>query len=312
MTDQRVSDAAPRNWVDAYAPLGWRPYLRMMRADRPIGTWLLLLPCWWGAALAADAAGRALPDPWHLALFAIGAFVMRGAGCVWNDITDRDIDAKVARTRSRPIPSGQVSVKQATLFMVALALVGLLVLVAFNRFTIFLGAASLLIVCVYPFAKRVTDFPQFVLGLAFNWGALVAWSAVFGALAPPALLLYAAGIAWTLGYDTVYALQDIEDDAIVGVKSTARFFGAHVRSAIVVFYGVSILTAGAAILIAGAGIPAILGLFAFALLLGRQMARLDERNPASALIAFRRNRDAGLALFLGLAADCLVRSGALS
>lgn len=310
-SDGRVSDAPRGNWVDAYAPSATRPYLRMMRADRPIGTWLLLIPCWWGAALAAGAAGMAMPNVWHLALFALGAFAMRGAGCVWNDITDRDIDAQVARTRSRPIPSGQVSVPQALVFMAALALVGLAVLVQFNAFTILLGIASLAIVCAYPFMKRVTHFPQVVLGLAFNWGCLVGWTAIHGGLSLAPILLYLAGVVWTLGYDTIYALQDLEDDALVGVKSTARFFGRHVRTAIIAFYAVTILLLGAALMAAGATLPAFVGLLAFALMTGRIVARLDERNPASALIAFRKNRDSGLALFAGLAADCLVRSGAL-
>jgi 4-hydroxybenzoate polyprenyltransferase len=310
-SDGRVSDAPRGNWVDAYAPPATRPYLRMMRADRPIGTWLLLIPCWWGAALAAGAAGMAMPNLWHLALFALGAFVMRGAGCVWNDVTDRDIDAQVARTRSRPIPSGQVSVPQALAFMVALALIGLAVLVQFNTATILIGIASLAVVGAYPFMKRVTHFPQVVLGFAFNWGCLVGWTAVHGELSLAPILLYLAGVAWTLGYDTIYALQDLEDDALVGVKSTARFFGQHVRTAIVVFYAASILLLGAALIAAGSAIPAFLGLLVFALMTGRIVARLDERNPASALIAFRKNRDSGLALFAGLAADCLVRSGAL-
>jgi len=308
--DGRLADAPSRNWVDTYAPGATRPYLRLMRADRPIGTWLLLIPCWWGAALAAGAAGQAYPNPWHLVLFAVGAFVMRGAGCVWNDVTDRDIDAKVARTRGRPIPSGQVSVRQALAFAVALSLVGLAVLLQFDRFTILLGIASLGIVAAYPFMKRITHFPQVVLGLAFNWGALVGWSAVHGSLSLAPILLYLAGIAWTLGYDTIYALQDIEDDAVVGVKSTAIYFGENVRNWITVFYGAAILLAGGALMAAGSFIPAIAGLLVFALLLGRQMARLDVRNPSSALMAFRRNRDAGLALFAGLAADCLIRSGA--
>jgi 4-hydroxybenzoate polyprenyltransferase len=296
--------------VDAHAPAAARPYLRMMRADRPIGTWLLLVPCWWGAALAAGVAGRAAPDLWHLALFAIGAFVMRGAGCVWNDVTDRDIDARVARTRSRPIPSGQVTVTQALAF--TLALVGFAVLVQFDGFTILLGIASLAVVAVYPFMKRVTHFPQVVLGLAFNWGCLVGWTAIHGSLSLAPVLLYLGGVAWTLGYDTIYALQDLEDDALVGVKSTARFFGESARTAILVFYAVAILLIGAALTAAGSSLPAFAGLMAFALLTGRIVAALDPRNPASALIAFRRNRDSGLALFVGLAADCLVRSGALS
>jgi 4-hydroxybenzoate polyprenyltransferase len=309
MTAAHIPDAPRGNWVDRYAPAAARPYLRLMRADRPIGTWLLLIPCWWGAALAAGSAGR-LPDIWHLLLFALGAFVMRGAGCVWNDVTDRDIDAKVERTRARPIPSGQVSVTAALAFMVALALAGLGVLVQFNGFTVAVGIASLALVAVYPFMKRVTDFPQFVLGLAFNWGALVGWTAVTGSLSLAPVLLYLAGVAWTLGYDTVYALQDIEDDAIVGVRSTARYFGARVMPAIVAFYLLAFVLAAAALLAAGAGLAAYFGLAGFAGLLAWQTLRLDAADPASALKAFRRNRDAGLALFAGLALDAVLRAGA--
>jgi 4-hydroxybenzoate polyprenyltransferase len=279
-----------------------------MRADRPIGTWLLLIPCWWGAALAAGATGR-MPNIWHLALFAIGAFVMRGAGCVWNDVTDRDIDAKVDRTRWRPIPSGQVSAKAALAFMVLLALIGLAVLLQFNAFTILVGIGSLGVVAVYPFMKRVTDFPQFVLGLAFNWGALVGWTAVTGSLSLAPVLLYLAGVAWTLGYDTVYALQDIEDDAIVGVRSTARYFGARVMPAIFGFYVLAVALAGLALLAAGAGPLAYAGLAGFAGLITWQALRLDPADPASALKAFRRNRDAGFALFAGLALDAVLRAG---
>jgi 4-hydroxybenzoate polyprenyltransferase len=308
MTAPHIPDAPPENWVDRHAPAAVRPYLRLMRADRPIGAWLLLIPCWWGAALAAGAAGQ-LPKLWHLVLFAVGAFVMRGAGCVWNDVTDRDIDAKVERTRSRPIPSGQVSAKAALAFMVLLALAGLAVLLQFNAFTILLGIGSLAVVAVYPFMKRVTDFPQFVLGLAFNWGALVGWTAVTGSLSLAPVLLYLAGVAWTLGYDTVYALQDIEDDAIVGVRSTARYFGARVMPAILGFYVLAVALAALALVAAGAGTLAYAGLAGFAGLLARQALRLDPADPASALKAFRRNRDAGLALFAGLALDALLRAG---
>jgi 4-hydroxybenzoate polyprenyltransferase len=305
----QVSDAPKGNFVDRYAPAATRPYLRLMRADRPIGTWLLLVPCWWSAALAAGAAGRAWPDPWHLLLFAVGAFVMRGAGCVWNDVTDRDIDAKVARTRSRPIPSGQVSVKAALAFMVALALIGFLVLIQFNLFTILTGVLSLAVVACYPFMKRVTHFPQIVLGLAFNWGALLGWTAIFGELSAAAIALYLAGILWTLGYDTVYALQDVEDDALVGVKSTARFFGENSYAAVCVFYALALAATGGALWLAGAGAVAYLGLMAFAALTARLVANLDPADPLSALKAFRRNRDAGLALFVGLVADAFSRNG---
>src|ERR1044072_6995156 len=231
----RVADSTG-NWVDTLAPSWARPYLRLARADRPIGAWLLLVPCWWSAGLAAIAAGRPYPDPWHVALFFVGAFVMRGAGCTWNDILDRDLDAKVARTRSRPIPSGQVSVKAAAVFLVAQALAGLVILLQFNRFTILLGIASLGVVAIYPLMKRIIWWPQSILGLAFSWGALMGWAAVFSRLDAAALLLYAGSIAWVIGYDTIYAHQDREDDALVGVKSTARLFGTRTRLALICFY----------------------------------------------------------------------------
>jgi 4-hydroxybenzoate polyprenyltransferase len=226
----RVADSTG-NWVDRLAP-GWtRPYLRLARLDRPIGSWLLLLPCWWSAALAAIATPVRPPDLGqllsHLALFFIGAFAMRGAGCTWNDIVDRDLDARVERTRSRPIPSGQVGVGGAATFLVLQALLGLAVLLQFNRFTIFVGVASLAVVAIYPFMKRVTYWPQIVLGLAFSWGALMGWPAIFGRLDQPALLLYAGAICWVIGYDTIYAHQDREDDAFIGIKSTALLFGAR-------------------------------------------------------------------------------------
>src|SRR3954468_17297236 len=230
-----VSDA-PGNWVDTTAPAWARPYLRLARFDRPIGAWLLLMPCWWSAGLAATAAKAAIPSPAHLLLFFVGAFVMRGCGCTWNDIVDRRIDAQVARTRSRPIPSGQVSLSGAVVFLVLQALVGLAVLLQFNAFAIGTGIASLAIVAVYPFFKRIAYWPQVVLGLAFSWGALMGWAAAFGRLDPPALLLYAGSIAWVIGYDTIYAHQDREDDALIGVKSTARLFGARTKPMLTVFY----------------------------------------------------------------------------
>ena len=215
-----VADATG-NWVDSIAPAWSRPYLRLSRLDRPIGSWLLLLPCWWSAALAAVAAHARAPSLWHIVLFFIGAFAMRGAGCTWNDIVDRDLDKAVERTRSRPIPSGQVSAAQAALFLVLQALLGFAVLISFNTFTIGLGIASLLIVAIYPFMKRITYWPQIVLGLAFSWGALMGWAGAFGRLDLPALLLYAGSISWVIGYDTIYAHQDRDDDALIGIKSTA-------------------------------------------------------------------------------------------
>jgi 4-hydroxybenzoate polyprenyltransferase len=301
----RVADSTG-NWVDRLAPVRARPYLRLARLDRPIGSWLLLMPCWWSSALAAVAAhGRVYPG--HLLLFFAGAFAMRGAGCTWNDIVDRDLDRSVERTRSRPIPSGQVSVAQAAAFLAAQALAGLAVLVQFNAFAIATGIASLMIVAVYPFMKRVTYWPQIVLGLAFSWGALMGWAAVFGRLDAPPLVLYAGAIAWVIGYDTIYAHQDREDDALIGIKSTALLFGDRTRPMLAVFYGLAVVLIGAAGVLAGAGVLFFAGLMAFAAHLGWQIARLDIRDPALCLALFKSNRDAGLILFAGMAAAALWR-----
>jgi 4-hydroxybenzoate polyprenyltransferase len=302
----RVADSAG-NWVDRLAPVRTRPYLRLARADRPIGSWLLLLPCWWSTALAAVHAGEPLPNVSYLLLFAIGAVAMRGAGCTWNDLVDRDIDARVERTRSRPIPSGQVSIKAAAAFLVFQALVGLVVLLQFNRFAIALGIASLAVVAIYPFMKRITSWPQVVLGLAFSWGALVGWAAVFARLDGAALLLYAGSIAWVIGYDTIYAHQDIEDDALVGIKSTARLFGEHTRPMLAAFYALAATLIAAAFVLAGAGAVALLGLAAFAAHLGWQVVRFETGNPDLALKLFKSNRDAGLILFAGLVLDAAAR-----
>lgn len=294
------------NWVDRHAPFWAQPYLRLMRADRPIGSWLLLLPCWWATALAAIASDADYPDLFLLALFGAGAVIMRGAGCTWNDIIDRDIDAKVARTRSRPIPSGQVSVAQALVFAVALSLAGLVILLQFNWFAIATGAASLIIVALYPFAKRVTFWPQFVLGLAFSWGALMGWAAVFGQLDAPAFVLYAGAILWVIGYDTIYAHQDREDDASVGVRSTARLFGFETRTALLILYGGAVALITLAVLMAGGRLLALAGVLAFSLHLVWQIRTLDVNDPARCLMQFRSNRDAGLLLFAGLALEPLV------
>src|ERR1700742_4955839 len=303
----RVADATG-NWVDTHAPLWSRPYLRLARFDRPIGSWLLLMPCWWSAALAAGSAGDVSGLPLVIVLFFIGAFVMRGAGCTWNDITDRDLDAKVERTRSRPIPAGQVGVRQAVAFLVAQALVGLVVLLQFNRFAVATGIASLVIVAVYPFMKRITWRPQVVLGLAFSWGALMGFAVVLGRIGTPALLLYAGSIAWVIGYDTIYAHQDTEDDALIGVKSTARLFGARTHQALIVFYGLAVVLIGAAFAQAGAGLSAFIGLAAFAAHLVWQIRRLEIADPALCLRIFKSNRDAGLLLFAGLLADAVMRA----
>lgn len=307
----QVADAIAGNWVDSLAPRWSRPYLRLSRADRPIGTWLLLLPCWWGALLAALSRGG---FDWTvlgtMAGCAAGAWLMRGAGCAWNDIVDRDFDARVARTRSRPIPSGQLTVRQAAIWMCVQAILALCVLATFHPAAILIGAASLPLVCVYPFAKRFTWWPQIFLGLAFNWGALVAWAAVSGSLSPAPALLYLAGISWTLFYDTIYAHQDKEDDALIGVRSTARLFGADSARYLRLFLVVAVvlMTAAFVAALAPRGEPAALavslgGPAAFGWLMVRQIRRLDIDDPDRCLELFRSNREAGLApaLFLAIA-----------
>ena len=305
----RVADATG-NWVDTRAPQWSRPYLRLSRLDRPIGSWLLLMPCWWSAALAAGVIGDIGRLPLILVLFFVGAFVMRGAGCTWNDITDRDLDARVERTRSRLIPAGQVSVPQAAAFLVVQALIGLAVLLQFNRFAVATGIASLIIVAVYPFMKRITWWPQIVLGLAFSWGALMGFAVTLGRIDAAALLLYAGSIAWVIGYDTIYAHQDTEDDALIGVKSTALLFGARTRFALMVFYGLAVVLIGAALTLASVRWPAWIGLAAFAAHLVWQIGRLAIGDPALCLRLFKSNRDAGLLLFAGLLADAAMKAGA--
>ena len=301
-----VADAAPRNWVDRFAPPATRPYLRLSRADRPIGTWLLLIPCWWGLLLAAaaDPAGLRPFDLWIAAGCAIGAVLMRGAGCTWNDFTDRDFDAAVARTRSRPLPSGQVTPRAALIWMAAQALAAFAILLSFPPFAIALGVASLALVAVYPFAKRFTWWPQVFLGLAFNWGVLLGWAAHAGGLAAPPVLLYLAGIAWTLFYDTIYAHQDKEDDALIGVKSTARLFGPATARWLVGFAAAAVALAAAAVLAAAPGglalAAALAGVAGFGAHLAWQLRRLDIDDPAGCLTLFRSNRDAGLILAAGL------------
>jgi 4-hydroxybenzoate polyprenyltransferase len=232
---------------------------------------------------------------------------MRGAGCTWNDITDRDLDARVERTRSRPIPAGQVSVPQAAAFLVLQALMGLAVLLQFNHFAVMTGIASLIIVAVYPFMKRITWWPQIVLGLAFSWGALMGFAVTLGRIDATALALYAGSIAWVIGYDTIYAHQDAEDDALIGIKSTALLFGARTRPALMVFYGLAVALIGVALALAGARWPAWIGLAAFAAHLVWQIRRLQISDPALCLRIFKSNRDAGLLLFAGLLVDAVMR-----
>ncbi len=302
----RVADSTG-NWVDGVAPAWARPYLRLARLDRPIGSWLLLMPCWWSVGLAAVHA-RSQVNVWHLLLFFIGAFAMRGAGCTWNDIVDRDLDARVERTRSRPIPSGQVTVASAAAFLMLQALVGLAVLLQFNRFTIYVGFASLAVVAIYPFMKRITYWPQIVLGLAFSWGALMGWPATFARLDLPALLLYAGAISWVIGYDTIYAHQDREDDALIGIKSTALLFRERTKPMLALFYALAVALIALAGWSAGAGLLFALGLLAFAAHLAWQIARLDVDDPIDCLVVFKSNRDAGLILFAGLVLDAALRA----
>ncbi len=300
MTDStgRVADATG-NWVDTFAPPSTRPYLRLARLDRPIGSWLLLMPCWWSLGIAGVRADH-LPRLWYVILFFIGAFAMRGAGCTWNDLVDRDLDRMVERTRSRPIPSGQVSVAQASAFMVVQGLVGFLVLIQFNRFTVVTGIVSLLTAVVYPFMKRITYWPQIFLGLAFSWGALMGWPAMFGRLDAPAFVLYAGSIAWVIGYDTIYAHQDRDDDSLIGIKSTALLFGERTRPMLAGFYATAVALIGIAGWMSGGGLIFTLGLIAFAAHLAWQVMRLDINDPAHCLVLFKSNRDAGLILFAAL------------
>ncbi|WP_119389976.1 4-hydroxybenzoate octaprenyltransferase [Taklimakanibacter lacteus] len=306
MTDH-VADARKDNWVDRFMPRALRPYARLMRLDRPIGWWLLLLPCWWGLALAQIAAGGGAPNFWYGFLVFLGAVIMRGAGCTLNDIADRDFDAQVARTRSRPIPSGQVSVKAAFVFLVLQCLAGLLILLQFNWTTVLIGAASLVIVAIYPFMKRFTYWPQVFLGLAFNWGALLSWSAVHDGLAWPAVLLYLGGIAWTLAYDTIYAHQDKEDDVLIGVKSTALKFGASSVYWISGFFILALILIEASLWLAQAGLFAHMGVAAAAFHAAWQISRLDIDDPQRCHRLFLSNRDFGLILLLGLLLDTFIK-----
>jgi 4-hydroxybenzoate polyprenyltransferase len=305
-SDSRVADASPSNWVDRWAPNSIRPYLRLGRFDRPIGAWLLLFPCWWSQTLAEVATREPFPNFRYLLLFAIGALAMRASGCAYHDYVDRHFDASVKRTASRPIPSGQISPGAALRFAGVMSLIGLVVLLQFNWFTVWLGVASLVIVAVYPYAKRWTNYPQLVLGFVFNWGALLGWAAIKGSLGWPAIALYAGCILWTVGYDTIYAHQDKEDDALLGLGSTALHFGDDTVSFVGAVYGLAgilWLTAGA---LAGAHLVYFLSVTLVFLQMSWQVATLDIRDPANCLRRFRSNRDVGIAVFVGLVADMLL------
>jgi 4-hydroxybenzoate polyprenyltransferase len=306
MSEARIaerSDIRAGDWIDRQMPAAARPYLRLMRLDRPIGTWLLLFPGWWAIALAAPPGGW--PDLGLLALFGIGAVVMRGAGCVLNDIADRDFDARVARTATRPIASGAVSVRQALLLLAGLLLLGLAILLSLDRLAVLLGVLSLGLVAAYPFMKRITDWPQAWLGLTFNWGALMGWAAATGSLGRPALLLYAGGIAWTLVYDTIYAHQDKEDDALIGVRSTALRLGKASKRWMAGFAVATVLLLGAALAAAGLGWPGWVALALVALHLGWQIAGVALDRPADCLAKFRANRWLGWILLFGIVAGRL-------
>ncbi|UWR76678.1 4-hydroxybenzoate octaprenyltransferase [Phaeobacter inhibens] len=300
--DGQVADAVKGNWVDRYAPEWSRPYLRLSRADRPIGTWLLLIPCWWGLMLAIlwDQSPR-WGDLWIFAACAAGAWLMRGAGCTWNDITDRNFDGQVERTRSRPIPSGQVTVTGAFIWMGLQALISLGILLSFNQAAIAMGILALFPVAIYPFAKRFTWWPQVFLGLAFNWGAMLAWVAHTGTLNWPAVILYLAGIAWTLFYDTIYAHQDTEDDALIGVKSTARLFGTQTPMWLRRFIVATVSLMAIAIILAvqprGSVLALMLALaapWAMGWHMTWQLRVFDAENNDRLLQLFRLNRDTGL------------------
>ena len=301
-----IADASRRNWVDNWAPRPLQPYLKLARFDRPIGAWLLLFPTWWSQAMGELWLGREHPDPWFLLLFLAGAFVMRGAGCTWNDIVDRDYDGRVERTAHRPIPSGQVTVRQALAFGAALSLVGLVILLQFNPFTVLVGASSLVLIAAYPFFKRFTHWPQFMLGLTFKWGALVGWAAVTGTLGWQPLLLYAGSILWTMGYDTIYAHQDKEDDAMLGLKSTALLLGGATRPWLAAFYAGAVVLWAAAGLASGAGWIFLGTLALIGVQLGWQVATLDIASTPNCLARFKSNQLVGWMMLAGLSADMYV------
>ena len=306
--DISVSDAITGNWVDRFPIVSIRPYLRLSRADRPIGTWLLFLPCLWGATLGFASISASWVDYlWVIITCGFGAFLMRGAGCTWNDYTDREFDGKVKRTASRPIPSGQVTAKAALLWMICQALLAFGFLLTLNKGAILLGVLALLPVAIYPFAKRFTWWPQLFLGIAFNWGALLGWVAIVGTLELPAVFLYIGGICWTLFYDTIYAHQDRDDDALIGIKSTARLFKEHTQSALTVFLILSLLSLGIAIALAlretASFLPlsfSFLGLWGFGWHLFWQQTRLNINDASLCLTLFRSNYKAGLILGGGL------------
>ena len=302
----QIVDAVKGSWVD-HLPEATRPYAQLMRLDRPIGWWLLLLPCWWGLVLAQIGVGGGIPNLKYAALFLAGAIVMRGAGCTLNDIVDRDFDGKVMRTRMRPIPSGRVTVKAAAIFLALQLLVGLLILLQFNWFTVVLAIASLAIVAIYPFMKRITYWPQVVLGFAFNYGALLGWTAIHGALSWAAVALYVGGISWTMAYDTIYAHQDKEDDVLIGVKSTALKFGAATPLWLTFFFCAALVLIDLSLWLVSAPLPAHVGVAGAALHATWQVVQFKDNDPALCLKLFRANRFFGLIILAGLLIGCFIQ-----
>ncbi len=302
----QIVDAVKGSWVD-HLPEATRPYAQLMRLDRPIGWWLLLLPCWWGLVLAQIGSGGGIPNLKYAALFLAGAIVMRGAGCTLNDIVDRNIDGKVERTRARPIPSGRVTVRAAAIFLVLQLLLGLLILLQFNWFTVALAIASLAIVAIYPFMKRITYWPQVVLGMAFNWGALLGWTAIHGALSWAAVALYVGGISWTMAYDTIYAHQDKHDDVLIGVKSTALKFGAASPQWLAFFFAASLVLIDLSLWLVSAPLPAHVGVAGAALHATWQVVRFKDHDAALCLKLFQANRFFGLIILAGLLIGCLIQ-----
>ena len=310
---EKVADADEENWVDSFFPKWAIPYLRLSRADRPAGTWLLLIPCWWGILLAANEKnnfGLEKYDFWLLTACSVGAFLMRGAGCTWNDILDKDFDQRVTRTKTRPIPSGQVSISKALIWMVLQTLLAFIILLTFNKFSIIVAISSLVLVCIYPLAKRFTWWPQLFLGLTFNWGVLVGYSAVMEEISLTAILLYMAGVSWTLFYDTIYALQDLNDDIAVGVKSTARLFIRNIKVWLTTFFLIFWTLAGVVLFnstlennLVGIGATG-LGLLLLFMHLLYQVIKLDVSSQRSCLITFKSNRNAGLILVTILIVTC--------
>ena len=285
-----ASDIPKQNWVDNWLPKTLRPYARLGRFDRPIGAWLLLFPCWWSLTLATQDWTNIGKIIWFFFLFGIGAMIMRAAGCCLNDIIDRNYDASIARTRDRPIASGTVSIKNGLIFMSILSILGLIILIQFNTFTVVTGIASLLIVLIYPYSKRYTNWPQIILGLAFNWGALLGWTAIHSKIEMPAILLYVGGIFWTLGYDTIYALQDKKDDYIVGVKSTARILEDNIRVWLCLFFALAILFFGLAGWFTALKWPFYIGVLCITFQASWQIIDLKPNDPSDCLYKFKSNQ----------------------